>query len=591
MQATLLKIKAISPVPKQEKGMAMVIALLMGVALAAGATGLALRQIMARRLGASESYQQMAESAALSGLNRILSDLNRDDRNNYTGFLLTLNNDEGEWGWAKPNSQGFELIELCTPVTQSIDAYPSTSSSDAPEIPINTGTMRNDGITGSIQTTYRLRSYNTTASAGNGQGTFLVEGIVRRGDALLARAVLKRSLYINSKVAGAGDWGVISGHNLRLNDTDIIGAGNIFYLTKSPSNYAAEQYASGCSSSNLLSDVGATNSTLAGKNLTNQIWPINIDEANRGVSGMPPLTLFERERVNDTTEGSDGKTIRLWSIDDSAPAPADRNGDGIEDTLADGTPIRYPALPCGEVVCLRDADQADLGDYGITNSGSFRTASEEGISLSSDGSTITLTTDILCKESAQFDCHIYFDHLRLDNKKLHIETSDTRAVVLHIEQPQSYPNDPKISRAFSLSGTAELCSVNEDGSTCNGKPERFVIAASSGSAPTDACNTEPRSLRFTGTTLPYALLYMPTGTVRPSDDASLSGLIWASSVCVVDNDDDPASFTLKTEHNDIPIVQRANDLWGWSSRINYPGYGRMVTRAIRGTSLDTFERW
>ena len=39
------------------------------------------------------------------------------------------------------------------------------------------------------------------------------------------------------------------------------------------------------------------------------------------------------------------------------------------------------------------------------------------------------------------------------------------------------------------------------------------------------------------------------------------------------------------------IVQRANDNWGWLSRFNYAGYGRMVTRAIRGTSLDTFERW
>ena len=38
-----------------------------------------IRQIMARKLGAAESYQQMAESAALSGLNRIIGDLNRND--------------------------------------------------------------------------------------------------------------------------------------------------------------------------------------------------------------------------------------------------------------------------------------------------------------------------------------------------------------------------------------------------------------------------------------------------------------------------------------------------------------------------------
>ena len=54
---------------KSEEGMTMVIALLMGTVLLAGTTGLMVRQIMARKLGASESYQQMAETAALNGFN------------------------------------------------------------------------------------------------------------------------------------------------------------------------------------------------------------------------------------------------------------------------------------------------------------------------------------------------------------------------------------------------------------------------------------------------------------------------------------------------------------------------------------------
>ena len=90
--------------------MAMVIALLMGIVLFAGGTGLMMRQLMARKLGASESYQQMAESAALNGLNRILSDLNRNDRNNYTGFLLSLNNDDDKRGWGVANTEGYETI-------------------------------------------------------------------------------------------------------------------------------------------------------------------------------------------------------------------------------------------------------------------------------------------------------------------------------------------------------------------------------------------------------------------------------------------------------------------------------------------------
>ena len=115
-------------VPQQEEGMAMVMALLMGVVLLAGATGLMIRQMMARKLGAAESYSQLAESAALNGLNRIISDLNKDDRDNYTGFLLTLRNDPEQWGWSLPNmpasadSSGTQLVELCTPVDRFINA-------------------------------------------------------------------------------------------------------------------------------------------------------------------------------------------------------------------------------------------------------------------------------------------------------------------------------------------------------------------------------------------------------------------------------------------------------------------------------------
>ena len=74
-------------IPKQEQGLSMLISLMMGMVLMAGVTGLLLRQLMARKLGASESYQQMAETAALNGFNRILSELNNDN-GTYKGCLL-----------------------------------------------------------------------------------------------------------------------------------------------------------------------------------------------------------------------------------------------------------------------------------------------------------------------------------------------------------------------------------------------------------------------------------------------------------------------------------------------------------------------
>ena len=58
---------------------------MMGMVLIAGVTGLLIRQLTARKLAASESYQQMAETAALNGFNRILSELNDDDSSSYKG--------------------------------------------------------------------------------------------------------------------------------------------------------------------------------------------------------------------------------------------------------------------------------------------------------------------------------------------------------------------------------------------------------------------------------------------------------------------------------------------------------------------------
>ncbi|PTU02014.1 hypothetical protein DBR45_14520 [Pseudomonas sp. HMWF031] len=71
--------------PKQEQGVALVLTLMMGALLVGGTSALVLRQIMARKLGASESYQQLAENAAMTGLNRIMGELNNPNGNQYLG--------------------------------------------------------------------------------------------------------------------------------------------------------------------------------------------------------------------------------------------------------------------------------------------------------------------------------------------------------------------------------------------------------------------------------------------------------------------------------------------------------------------------
>ena len=80
--------------PQEQEGMALVLALLLGMVMMAGVSGLLARQLMSRRLSAKESYQQMAEAAANNGLNRILGELNNAEPDQNRGFLFTLDNRE-----------------------------------------------------------------------------------------------------------------------------------------------------------------------------------------------------------------------------------------------------------------------------------------------------------------------------------------------------------------------------------------------------------------------------------------------------------------------------------------------------------------
>ena len=67
-------------------------------------------------------------------------------------------------------------------------------------------------------------------------------------------------------------------------------------------------------------------------------------------------------------------------------------------------------------------------------------------------------------------------------------------------------------------------------------------------------------------------------------------MAWASSICVLDQNDNQSSFTLNTAEWHLDCAKSQRSL-GLDRTVQLPGYGRMVTRAIRGTSLDVFERW
>ena len=544
----------------------MLIALMMGMVLMAGVTGLLLRQLMGRKLGAAESYQQMAETAALNGFNRILSELNNDDNTAYKGYLFTLDHHGGDidssgsekWGWNLSNQADFPLRELCTNRSQLPEAVPASSSTGKPPhvaLTENTSSQREDGKA-NIQLHYRLRGYTTTATAsnnGSGEGRFQIEGLVARngddpGKGYLARTLLLRSLYVNSIVAGEGDWAVLAGQTLSLGDTEILdkngstGEGKVLLNVNSADRYLT---ANGCLPSNLLEDVGASNTN---DNLENRVIPI-LEK------GLPTSNLWNLGLTQD--QASDSDKVRIWSFDDT---------DSLED--------------CDAIACNRESTSAEADEY-------------DGVDEST-GSVIRLSASELCKGTGN-DCHIFVEHINLTSTRLLIETSANRPVVLHLEYPGTStvaPSEPGITGSINLGIGAQLCGVDAGSDICNGKPEQLIIlSAAPKPSGVRSCGVSPVSdkyvLAFEGDSLPAASVHLIPGIVKTgTSSTSLNGLIWADGICT-----DAGPFDLITgTSGDSTVVRDLNEQWDWESQ-NFPGYGQMVTRGIRGTGLDTFRRW
>jgi hypothetical protein len=543
-----------------DDGMAMVTTLMMGLILVAGSSGLMARMIMSRKTGSSESYQQMAETAALNGFNRILATFNKDDDDNYRGYYFALNNHEGDpdisgdeqWNWESANDRPSPapLQELCTDTSIGMPAdWPRSN------IQITSGSsQRNDGKE-PIQLFYRLRGYSSPGQTATGEGVFEVEGIVKRegasaADEYLARTLLTRSLYVQSIVAAEDDWGVMAGHHLELADSRITdhfdntdGSGLVVINEDESSAY---QETNSCSPSTLANRVGSTSTDLGLK-----VWPTLK-------RGLPLTSLFEKDQLIDRQDNQ----TRVWSFDDSTI-------DSIDPEEEPGR-ASFHAQCTGSPVCTR---LADSDTFSIPN----------GVEIDSENNTITIDGGSICKGQSGFECHLYVEHLNLDNTKLHIENS-SRPVVIHLERPQQDNVNSNLSGRIELAGTSEFCGVNSGSSSCNGKPERFVITANAGQTGM-ACNANTHVVSFEGDNLPHAFIHLPKGTVRPTGNGKLHGVIWAHSICAGDG-----NIQLVTEDSSGTVVRAADSLWGWSDQ-GFPGYGRMVTRGIRGTGLDTFRRW
>ncbi len=299
-----------------EQGIALVMTLMMGVILVTGATGLLVRQLSAKKLASSESYQQMAEAAASNGFNRILAVLNNASTTEYLGYLFTEpNNPNNNWNWQNPYNKGeycsglSELPEYAD-ADEKLDNLPWPASTAG--YLLNNTTLRGDNK-GQVLTTYRLRSYNSTFSDGQGTGTFEVEGFVRRyvndGESpILARARLTRSLQLESTIARPDDWGVIAvqfsnaldGTNER--PVTIDGPGKFIWYTANASE-------TNCSK------VYNNGTNIPGEPTESPVWPIKRDN---NIPYIPASNIYSIEGTSiDSVEIGGNPYTRIWAFDDS----------------------------------------------------------------------------------------------------------------------------------------------------------------------------------------------------------------------------------------------------------------------------------
>ena len=191
-------------------------------------------------------------------------------------------------------------------------------------------TLRSDQM-GDIQSQFKLRAYYGPKEGQS--ATFEVEGtVIREGsdNSYEARSLLRRSLYINSKVPTSDDWAVLAARNYELGDVDIEGSGHILWLMQSLGNF---NDADSCNSTNLLAAVGAGNRRET--DLAERIWPVVNLTGNQW--NIPAPERFNRDGTFDQMDG----THRIWAFDDS------QIGDPMQGTYG---------LQCGgtySVVCAR----------------------------------------------------------------------------------------------------------------------------------------------------------------------------------------------------------------------------------------------
>lgn len=529
-----------------EAGIVVMMALMLGLVLSAGASALLINKIFAKRLSSSESYQQMSEAAALNGFNRILALLNSRSEKEYRGFLFTIDNQENTaladngFNWLNLNDRSIiNLEEVCTDTNIGVPNHPIASRAwPTDEVPFDnsTGSIFREDEKGKIKAFYRLRGYSSPSKTGVGEGVFEVEGLVKRisssgKEQTLARTLLTRSLYVNGSVSSIDDWGVLSAQHMVLGPALIDGPGRILHLINNDEPYRQAQ---GCSQDvRLLQTLGQSDNDVQ---LGSRIWPV----LNRT---LPPSNIYSfNPKIDD----------HIWSFDDTNKQ-------------------------CGRwwrrsTACIRDRSNSYL---------------REPTNIVRNGNSLRIPSTAICP-GHNGDCHIYVEHINFQsNSQLLIENGN-RPVVLHIELPDgASPSSSGMSGAIKLGQNSLICGVDVGSNLCNNRPEHLVITASSGSSPQNCLPSQQQQLNIQGNSLPSALVSLPRGSVNLAGDTNLRGMIWAHAFC---SNNYQLKLTTTDPRNNQHISTQAENIWQWKSS-GFNGIGRTINQGIVGTGLDTFRQW
>ena len=533
---------------KEEQGIALVIALLMGFLLIAGSSALLVRKLVERKVGALTSYQQMAENAAISGFNHILSELNNPKRTQYKGYLYTTSNKPGsdqEWTEIEDSSEtnGIELQEICTPTNAQYALPPHPISGKIwpiDQVPFkpsgDTSTLRDDGSE-PLEAVYRLREFESILASDQPTGVFIIEGLITRADTVLARTRLTRKLDMKSFVATNADWAVVNAakfsgvNNLSISGEGIILANKDQYWTKN------------CNQPSLKDEVAASVSGTT----TPLIWPVRE-------RGIPGPVLYEQNRSNDLINNK----TRVWSFDDTELVDRGEN--------------------CTEIACIRDDGWESVDDF-------VNASSTDAIKKNDSTKTITIKSDQICKgTSTESPCHLNIEYLNLSETKLLVENS-VRPIVIHLISPNTTKVDPSIisTGSIQLQGTSKLCGVDVGSNVCNNKTAQFVITSGKDDGDYEnGCEATQGSLEFGGNRLPAAWLGLQSGTVKLNANTTFKGVIWTQNLCGNNYD---------LEVNSDLVIDEGEEVWKWRKNDLWGGNGRQTIRGIRGSGTDLFEKF